>query len=108
VGQATLGGLRHRLPATSWAQFFAGTLPTDVGSGWQNQIVGALSPEIVPLWRAQHEALAGASKLVSLKDLTAFQLWAPRVARFSFLHASLAGVVDGASLTADGVDRPLP
>lgn len=84
---AVLGGLRHREPASTWADFVAGIEPrrSDDWDGHRNAVLGALEPAVVPAWCALHAGLAGATALVSLPDLTAFQEWAPRVARFSFL-----------------------
>ena len=87
---AALGGLRHRDRSSTWAQFFVGIKPTRSDGGWQNLIVGTLDEEAAPMWLEQHSALADASSLVTLDDIGAFKLWAPRVARFSFRHSSLA------------------
>ena len=39
----------------------------------------------VGAWMRLADGLAGATELVTLPDLEPFQLWAPRIARFSFL-----------------------
>jgi hypothetical protein len=84
------GGLRHRATTTTWAAFVAGIEPVQAGDKWHNAVVGPLTLEAARDWRALHRGLAEATALVTLDDLEQFQLWAPRVARFSFLTSVYA------------------
>ena len=82
------GGLLNRKPATTWTKFVADSKPrhdTDDGT-WRNR-VGNLQPKAAPAWLAQYVGLTNATALVTLEGLNAFQVWAPRVVRFSFLHS---------------------
>jgi len=81
------GGLRHRAAKGSWAGFVADIAP----AGSANGIVGPLAYDEVADWARLSDGLAGASALVTVPDLAPFQLWAPRIARFSFLLSPLAG-----------------
>ena len=81
------GGLRHRAADGRWADFVADIAP----AGSANGIVGALAEDEVADWARLSTGLAGASALVTIPDLAPFQLWAPRIARFSFLLSPLAG-----------------
>ncbi len=90
-GGEVLGGLRHRARTTTWAEFVAGIEPTRHAGGWGNAIVGSLTPEAADGWRDLHRGLADATALVTLDDLEQFQLWAPRVARFSFVPSAYDG-----------------
>ncbi|MET0684016.1 MAG: P-loop NTPase fold protein [Solirubrobacteraceae bacterium] len=81
------GGLRHRAAKGSWADFVADIAP----AGSANGIVGPLAYDEVADWARLSDGLAGASALVTVPDLAPFQLWAPRIARFSFLLSPLAG-----------------
>ena len=55
--------------------------------------MGALDGRDVASWQQLHAGLAKTTGLVQLSDLTVFQLWAPLVARFSFLLSPF--VADG-------------
>ena len=81
------GGLRHRAADGRWADFVADIAP----AGSANGIVGALAEDEIADWARLSAGLAGASALVTIPDLELFQLWAPRIARFSFLLSPLAG-----------------
>jgi hypothetical protein len=81
------GGLRHRGPEGRWADFVADIAPVGLANG----IVGAIPEDEVPDWKRLSSGLAEASELVTVPDLAPFQLWAPRIARFSFLLSPLAG-----------------
>lgn len=76
-----LGGLVHRDPATTWASFVADLRPVDARS----QIAGLVTNEEEALWARLHLGLQGITAKITLPDLTVFQLWAPRVRRFSYI-----------------------
>jgi predicted phage tail protein len=82
-----LGGLLHRDASTTWKEFAEGSKPQETKGEWRNEIVGKLEMETVRIWRAQHDGLGDATALVTLENLEAFQRWAPRIVRFSFLHS---------------------
>jgi len=103
------GGLVHRPRTSSWGVFAAGIEPRTAGKGWENDIVGALPDEEVRLWQDLHRGLAEATKLVTLHNLDAFQSWAPRIARFSFLLSpSLAEPVPAAAENGAGKRSAAP
>jgi hypothetical protein len=79
------GGLIHRTSTSSWEVFARGLAPRLNERRWGNDIVGTIDPDDVVLWQQLHAGLAGATKLVTLRDLEAFQFWAPQIERFSFL-----------------------
>jgi KAP family P-loop domain len=80
-----LGGLVRRPSGSTWRQFVAGLEPKQQDGAWRNDVMGALDGRDVPSWQQLHTGLAKTTSLVQLQDLTVFQLWAPLVARFSFL-----------------------
>ena len=80
-----LGGVLGRNPTTSWATFVEGIAPRQDPEGWRNDVVGAMSQRDAGAWRQLADALSQSTPLVTLGGLRAFQLWAPRIARFSFL-----------------------
>jgi hypothetical protein len=84
------GGLRERPPSETWAAFAQGLAPQSTGSGFRNDVVGAIPPADLEDWRRLAQGLGAATALVTLPDLVAFQAWAPRVARFSFLLSPYA------------------
>ncbi|MFL5799049.1 MAG: P-loop NTPase fold protein [Actinomycetota bacterium] len=90
--EGVLGGLLSREPTTRWAAFVADAEPRKDGAGvYRNAITGELGPRTMQAWRAIHTGLTGPTALVTLAGLDAFQTWAPKVVRFSFIH-SLYGV----------------
>jgi hypothetical protein len=80
-----LAGLRARPQSGTWAAFAADLQPHSKGGGVANDVVGPIADSDVEQWRKLADGLRDVSALVTLPDLTAFQLWAPRIARFSFL-----------------------
>jgi hypothetical protein len=64
--------------------------PRKASSGWRNDIVGAVADGDEDGWKRLADGLVGASALVTIPDLAPFQLWAPRIARFSFLLSPYA------------------
>ncbi|HXJ62228.1 MAG TPA: hypothetical protein VNN79_00605 [Actinomycetota bacterium] len=87
---AVKGGLRFRDRSERWADFVAGMRPRQTSSRSTNDIVGAINEADVEAWRRLANGLADSSKLVTIQDLEPFQLWAPRIARFSFLLSPYA------------------
>jgi hypothetical protein len=83
------GGLMHRPTTTTWSSFAEGLAPTPVGDRWRNGVLASIEANEVGAWAALAAGLEPATALVKLPDLSAFQLWAPRVARFSFLSTAL-------------------
>jgi hypothetical protein len=59
-------------------------------SAWKNDIVGPIEDADENAWTRLATGLTEASILVTIPDLTPFQLWAPRIARFSFLLSPYA------------------
>jgi hypothetical protein len=84
------GGLRGRVEHERWGDFVAGMRPRKASSGWRNDIVGAVADGDEDGWKRLADGLVGASALVTIPDLAPFQLWAPRIARFSFLLSPYA------------------
>jgi hypothetical protein len=89
------GGLRFRRQDERWADFVAGMRPREATPGWENDVVGPIADADVASWTRLASGLADASALITIPDLVPFQLWAPRIARFSFLLSPYAQ--DGAS-----------
>jgi hypothetical protein len=94
---AAKGGLRCRATSESWRAFAAGLEPQPAGEGFCNDIVGAIAEADVEEWTRLAQGLEAVSALVTIPDLKPFQLWAPRIARFSFLLSPYAD--------ADAVDE---
>lgn len=84
------GGLAHRDPQQTWLEAVAGLTPRQVGDVWANDVDPALSDDERREWEEFVRRVAPASACVKLPDLTSFQRWGPRVARFSFLLSPLA------------------
>jgi hypothetical protein len=79
------GGLLHRDPSTPWSSFVEDVAPNHAAPGWTNLIVGAIPEAEVERWRVLGDGLLDATERVTLPDVSVFQVWAPRIARFSFL-----------------------
>jgi hypothetical protein len=94
------GGLCHRSPAESWSDVVAGLEPRPAGSRWQNGVCGDLSDAECREWQQLVRRVAPATALVRLPDLRPFQVWGPRVARFSFLLSPLAAGDGGIAAAA--------
>ena len=86
----TKGGLRGRAPGETWAGFAQGLTPHPTDTGFRNDIVGDIPPDDVEEWTRLADGLEAATERVALPDLSAFQTWAPRIARFSFLLSRYA------------------
>ena len=78
------GGLSYRPGNESWAAFVGGLQPRKDGSGWANDVAGSIPEADVAEWRQLAAGVEQASQRVTLPDLAAFQIWAPRIRRFSF------------------------
>jgi hypothetical protein len=86
------GGLAARPPeGVDWSAFTADLAPVIVpavtaGSGhvWRNSVIGEIPAAEVPAWDRLSLAAAVTSGHVTLRDLGAFQRWAPTVRRFSY------------------------
>jgi hypothetical protein len=76
------GGLVHRDPGGSWAEFAKDLRPE---SG-RSPIVGALTADDAARWLRLHQGLQAVTGLVTLPDLSAFLAWAPHVRRFSYVN----------------------
>jgi hypothetical protein len=97
------GGLLVRDRNEPWPHFVADLRPREGRSGWQNSVVGPIRDSDVESWTRLAEGLADASALVTIPDLAPFRLWAPRIARFSFLLSPFAQEVnEEASRRASG------
>ena len=86
----TPGGLCSRPSAQSWNQVVEGLRPRDSNGRWSNDVSDNLSDNDRREWAELVQCVSPATALVSLPDLTAFQLWGPRVTRFSFVLSPLA------------------
>ena len=73
-GEGVLGGLLHRPPELTWAEFAAGVDRSVVPREGAEQL----------RWTALSDGLRDITAEITLTDLTAFHLWAPRVHRFSY------------------------
>jgi len=96
-----LGGVCQRTALDSWPAFLTGLRPRLTGERWDNDVRTGLSERERAEWDQLVERAGPAAALVTLPDLTAFQTWAPHIARFSFL---LAPVYPGQR--GPGVSRP--
>ena len=94
------GGLCSRNPDGSWADLVTGLMPRPDGDGWRNDVCRFLSGDEREEWEHLVRRVGAATALVTLPDLRSFQLWGPRVARFSFLLSPLAA--------EEPVVRPIP
>jgi hypothetical protein len=90
-GEGLPGGLRHRPSDERWADFVAGMAPRPCASGHENDVVGQIAEGSLAHWIRLTTGLTGVTELVTVADLEPFKLWAPRIARFSFLLSPLAG-----------------
>jgi KAP family P-loop domain len=90
TGEGVKGGLRFRPSTERWADFVAGMQPRRTRSKWANNIVGPIGDPDLAGWTRLAAGLSDASALVTIPDLAPFQLWAPRIARFSFLLSPYA------------------
>ncbi|MCT2583234.1 KAP family NTPase [Actinophytocola gossypii] len=87
-GTGRAGGLMHRPPKQLWSDFVDDLRPRTDGEAWTNPIRGELPANQVRQWTRLHHGMAHVSALVSVTDLAPFQLWAPRVRRFSYALAT--------------------
>jgi hypothetical protein len=60
------------------------------GQGWSNDIVATMTPLELAEWRALWAGLQPVTEMVTLQDLTALHVWAPRIRRFSFVMSPAA------------------
>ena len=86
------GGLRFRAKNERWADFVMDMQPRRPRwSTWRNAIVGSIEGADLGDWKRLADGLAETSKPAARSwDLEPFQLWAPRIARFSFLLSAYA------------------
>jgi O-acetyl-ADP-ribose deacetylase (regulator of RNase III) len=94
------GGLCSRAPDGRWADLVTGLTPKRYGDGWRNDVGGSLTEDEREEWEQLVGRVGAATALVTLPDLRSFQLWGPRVARFSFVLSPLAA--------EEPVARPIP
>jgi hypothetical protein len=87
---AVKGGLRFRAPSERWVDFVAGMKPRKARSKWTNDIIGPIEEQDLDSWKRLAAGITEASRLVTIPDLAPFQLWAPQIARFSFLLSPYA------------------
>lgn len=76
------GGLVHRDPGGSWAEFAGDLLPRD----GRSPVVGEITAEQAANWLRLHDGLQAITDLVTLPDLTVFRQWVPHVRRFSYFN----------------------
>lgn len=86
----TKGGLGYRPHTALWNEVVEGLRPRAYGERWVNDISDDLSEADRREWSELVQRVSPATALVNLSDLTAFQLWGPRVTRFSFVLSPLA------------------
>lgn len=79
-GDDVAGGLLHRQADTGWHRFVADILPTD----GHNSIVGRVAAESIAGWTQLSSALVQVSAAITLRDVSVFQQWVPRIRRFSY------------------------
>jgi hypothetical protein len=79
VGTDVRGGLARRKSSTAWSEFVADLEPREGLS----RIAGPVTDERP--WQRLHSGLMVASEQVSLSDVAVFQLWIPRIRRFSYV-----------------------
>jgi KAP family P-loop domain len=97
------GGLCFRPESSTWVSF-AGTLrPRLEADRWVNGVVGPIDEHELVSWRRLADGLAPVSLVVTLPDLAAFQRWAPRVARFTFMLSAYAIDLEGAGAPGPSV-----
>lgn len=84
------GGLSSRPSNQRWNEFVEGLRPRASGERWSNDISNELSEADHREWDELVQRVSPATALVTLPDLAAFQLWGPRVTRFSFVLSPLA------------------
>jgi KAP family P-loop domain len=101
------GGLRFRDTKERWSDFVASMQPRRTRSGWANDIVGPIGDADTAGWTRLADGLAGTSALVTIPDLGPFQLWAPRIARFSFLLSAYAQEEPSVTSPADRPAAPV-
>ena len=101
--KSTRGGLVHRDAKSSWLEFAEGIAPRETRGSWRNDVVGEIPHADVAQWQQLHDGLINASAQVTLDGLDAFQFWAPRIARFSFLLSPY--VAEDAELRSPEIDR---
>jgi hypothetical protein len=65
--------------------------PLNPGMPWTNGIVGAVPDNEVGHWFRLHRSLVAVSATVTLPDLSCFQLWVPRIRRFSYVLSPTGG-----------------
>ncbi|MFC4855874.1 P-loop NTPase fold protein [Actinophytocola glycyrrhizae] len=80
-----LGGLMHRPPDTPWPQFVDDLRPRITGNTWTNPIRGHIVDGELRHWIRLHNGMTRISSLVTVADLELFQLWTPRIRRFSYI-----------------------
>jgi hypothetical protein len=100
------GGLRFRGRDERWADFVGGIQPRRPRSTWRNAVVGTIEESDLDDWRRLADGLSRTSELVTIPDLGPFQLWAPRIARFSFLLSPFAQEETVASTGTHTVQTP--
>jgi hypothetical protein len=83
------GGMTHRATETTWVEFAGGLQPQRDGTAWHNAIADPIPAADVAALAHLATCLEPAGRLVTLPDLAAFQAWAPRIRRFSFLLSTL-------------------
>lgn len=91
------GGPGPRWSTKRWDEVVEGLRPRKSGDRWSNDISGDLSDADRREWDELVQGVGPATALVTLPDLTAFQIWGPKVTRFSFVLSPLA--VQDQSLT---------
>ena len=95
----------RRAPTAAWSTFAADfaprARPKTRGGGWENPVVGVIDAEALADWQKLDTGLARATPMVTLPDLSAFQFWAPRIARFSFQLSPFVSVWESEERAVD-------
>ena len=99
-GKRVFGGLVYRVAATRWPDFVAGLEPRRDGDVWANGVAGILPEHESLQWTRLHRGLARVSEKVTLEDLSTFQIWVPRIRRFSYVLSPISQV--GAGIDGGG------
>ena len=78
-------GLCRASPTGLWSEFVAGLEPHLAGSTWRNAVTTDLTAEEVAAWQTLVNSLTSIRAHITLNDITRYQFWGPKIARFSFI-----------------------
>jgi KAP-like P-loop domain-containing protein len=79
------GGLMHRPTDLPVAQFVDELRPRRAGDSWRSPALGHLTDDEARDWTRIHAGLASLDGHLTSTDVAPFQLWTPRIRRFSYI-----------------------